>query len=113
LVLEKDSEFCAHLIENLKSSDQEKLISNELEQIALKCPWYAKRQEKEKNLSGGKVTDAAGNYIGINQFKPKERPGFGLKKTPTTSGGFGLEGGSSGGGGGSSSILQNQPRFLF
>uniref|UniRef100_A0A915NHS5 RNA helicase n=1 Tax=Meloidogyne floridensis TaxID=298350 RepID=A0A915NHS5_9BILA len=109
LVLEKDSEFCAHLIENLKSSDQEKLISNELEQIALKCQWYAKRQEKEKNLSGGKVTDAAGNYIGINQFKPKERPGFGLKKTPTTSVGFGLEGGSSGGGGGSSSILQNQP----
>nr|CAD2140997.1 unnamed protein product [Meloidogyne enterolobii] len=109
LVLEKDSEFCAHLIENLKSSDQEKLISNELEQIALKCQWYAKRQEKEKNLSGGKMTDAAGNYIGINQFKPKERPGFGLKKTPTTSGGFGLEGGSSGGGGGSSSILQNQP----
>uniref|UniRef100_A0A915LCN1 RNA helicase n=1 Tax=Meloidogyne javanica TaxID=6303 RepID=A0A915LCN1_MELJA len=111
LVLEKDSEFCAHLIENLKSSDQEKLISNELEQIALKCQWYAKRQEKEKNLNGGKVTDAAGNYIGINQFKPKERPGFGLKKTPTTSGGFGLEGGSSGGGGGggSSSILQNQP----
>lgn len=64
-------------------------------------------------MSGGKVTDAAGNYIGINQFKPKERPGFGLKKTPTTSVGFGLEGGSSGGGGGSSSILQNQPRFFF
>ncbi|KAL7075369.1 hypothetical protein ACQ4LE_005354 [Meloidogyne hapla] len=106
LVTEKDFEFCAHLVDNLKSSDQEKIISAELEQIALKCPWYAKRQEKEKTLIGGKVTDAAGNYIGINQFKPKERPGFGLKKTPTTTNAF-VEGSSASTG--SSSILQNQP----
>ncbi|KAF7639549.1 hypothetical protein Mgra_00000879 [Meloidogyne graminicola] len=84
LITEKDAEFCAHLVENLKSSDQEKVITNELMQIALKCPWYAKRMEKEKNIIGGKTTDAGGNYIGPNQFKPKERPGFGLKKTITT-----------------------------
>jgi hypothetical protein len=89
LVTEKDSDFSAHLVNNLESSDQSQAITNELLAVATKCQWFKDEYEKQKQgatpgttlggmSSGGRTTTAI--------FKPKERPGFGLTKSmPSTS----------------------------
>jgi len=45
LITEKDSEFGAHLVQNLETTGQH--VSQELIKVALKCPWFKKRKEEQ------------------------------------------------------------------
>lgn len=81
ILKEKDSEFCAHLIKNLENSGQERTITNELLSVALKCQWFNNQYQK-KQQSG--QSGIPGTGMGGTAFKPKERPGFGLKKPSGT-----------------------------
>lgn len=81
ILKEKDSEFCAHLIKNLENSGQERTITNELLSVALKCQWFNNQYQK-KQQSG--QSGIPGTGMDGTAFKPKERPGFGLKKPSGT-----------------------------
>jgi hypothetical protein len=81
LITEKDAEFAAKLIKNLEASSQEQAITPELIAVANKCAWFKEQYEKQQKQSNTTVLnfDFDGSRGGTT-FKPKERPGFGLKK---------------------------------